>query len=131
MTAVLTYDRLFRYYISNKQLVRWDVINDNLFNLYVRCAPKSLCYTCCTYGHISSNCPQQKGQNSHNSYIPTSVSATGVSGKREELPFRATQRQPSMGGVARMRTCFFYNNRRGQCEKRETPSRIRLSNKKI
>ena len=121
MTAVLTYDRLFRYYISNKQLVRWDAINDNLFNLYVRCAPKTLCYTCRSYGHISSNCPQQKGQNSHNSYIPTSVSATGVSGNREELPFRAPQRQPSMGGAARMRTCFFYNNRRGQCEKRDCP----------
>ena len=125
-TAVLTYDRLFRYSIANKQLARWDVVDDNLFNLYLRGAPpatttaRGSCYTCHGVGHFSSTCPQ-RGSTSIASATTTSGQPPFRAPQPPPPPFHGTQHQHRHSTTAaatpwEQRVCFFYN-KRGRCDK--------------
>lgn len=78
-TAVYTFDQLHRQNISNNPGLRWDVIDDYIFNSYLRGAMPSKrvvigisssgsgssstrnynCYTCKEPGHFLANCPQK------------------------------------------------------------------------
>ena len=125
-TSVLTYDRLFRYSIANKQLARWDVVDDNLFNLYLRGAPpatttaRGSCYTCHGVGHFSSTCPQ-RGSTSIASATTTSGQPPFRAPQPPPPPFHGTQHQHRHSTTAaatpwEQRVYFFYN-KRGRCDK--------------
>ena len=101
-----TYDRLFRLSIGNNQIFRWDHIDDNLFNFYLRTSRErnvvttsnstvTTCYSCNQLGHYANACPSRN------------KSRASGSSRHSSPPFRAPQR---------VHSCHIYNNR-GQCDK--------------
>ena len=118
-----SYDRLFRYQIANDPTRSWAVLDDTLYNLYVRGATLRIqCYICHTFGHIASQCPTRPSSNFRQSYTSPGTYSTGRSAdtsQRFEMPraqpfrppFRAPQRTSSTFTGPRPRNfCRFYND---------------------
>ena len=107
-----TYDRLFRYTMANDLSLSWGLVNDDLFNRYLRGASlRPVCFSCRNYGHLANNCPARS-----NSNIPTATQISAIPPVTAHLttqlpPFRAPQRtsNPPSGP-----TCRFFNAGR-QC----------------
>lgn len=102
--AWVAYDAAFRQSLANNPTLRWDRINDELFNRHLRSAAvvttrvgtmstspnfNSHCFNCRQIGHMSRNCPNRSNAGINNG-TPS---------------FLAPQRQ-------RPRTCFAYNDGR-------------------
>ena len=99
------YDRTFRYQLAFNQELSWHIVDDDLYNRYLRgSTTQNVCYNCRSFGHFSSACPAR----------------TGIQGSLGESsqPFRSSQQRvgtPANGPEFRnTRTCHFYNNN-GQC----------------
>ena len=75
-TYVYAFDQVHRLNLTNDFSRRWDVIDDIVFNSYLKGAPGlvnvsqqgavmgNYCYICKLKGHFAYNCPQKANQNS-------------------------------------------------------------------
>lgn len=78
--AWYSYDQAFRTYMTNNRWAKWNCVNDQLFNLYLRGAqPRARCYTCGGGDHFTPACPLKRrsatSKNSHSANITSSLSS--------------------------------------------------------
>ena len=123
--AWLAYDADFRQSVANNPSLRWDRIDDEIFNRRLRSVsairpstsrtPTStgslICYRCGQEGHMARRCTRsyaQRGSRASfggHSNHPANLGVSTVSSTSSTQPFQAPQRQ-------RPRICFAYNDGR-------------------
>ena len=114
ITAWRPYDAVFRQLQAANPTLRWDRLDDNIFNRCFRLLParsitstprSSVCYSCHESGHFAAQCPRS----ARSSASPSSTSYRGGASSSTS-PFRFPQRS------AGIRACYSYNYR-GSCDR--------------
>ena len=101
--ACLNYDRYFRLSMANQQTlsadlrsVSWLTISEEYRAMYLLDSPIPNCFNCKSRGHLSTNCPEKKGESSTANTASTSFSAGSSSRAPTFRRNRPQQPQPLM-----------------------------------
>ena len=139
-SAWIAYDISFRHHRANNLHLRWDKIDDEIYNTFIRGAqPRLQCFSCRQFGHLATSCPNRSSSSSSSGSIntgerrgcyichspghmasscPSKINSSSSSSpfpySWHNQPFRAPQLQPQVSSrqyvTPPQRTCHYFNS---------------------